>query len=80
MPIYTCYNVETRDGETLTGLLAAETPSSVTLRQALALQVTIRRANILKMTASNLSLMPDELEKTMSKQDLADLLDFLKGN
>lgn len=32
------------------------------------------------MTASSLSLMPDELEKTMTKQDMADLLDFLKGN
>jgi putative heme-binding domain-containing protein len=80
MPIYTCYNVETKDGETLTGLLAVETPGSVTLRQALAVQVTVQRSNIVKMTASSLSLMPDELEKTMTKQDLADLLDFLKGN
>ena len=80
MPTYTCYNVETKDGETMTGLLAAETPNTITLRQALAHEVTLQRANIASMTASTLSLMPDELEKTMSKQDLADLLDFLKGN
>ena len=79
-PTYTCYNVETKDGESLTGLLAAETPGSITLRQALGHEETVQRTNIAIMSASRLSLMPDELEKTMSKQDLADLLDFLKGN
>ena len=79
MPIYTCYNVETKDGNTLVGLLAAETPESITLRQALGHEETIQRSNIASMTSSRLSLMPDELEKTMTKQDLADLLGFLKG-
>jgi len=31
------------------------------------------------MTTSRLSLMPQELEKTMTQQELADLLAFLKG-
>ncbi len=79
MPIYTTYNIETKDGQTLTGLLAAETPSSITLRQALGIEQVIPRANIASMSTSRLSLMPDELEKTMSKQDLADLVGFLKG-
>ena len=79
MPTYTCYNIETKDGRTLTGLLAAETPSNITLRQALAHDEIIPRANIASMTTSSLSLMPDELEKTMSKQDMADLIGFLKG-
>lgn len=79
MPTYTCYNVETKDGMSYTGLLAAETPSAITLRQALGHEEIIQRANITSMAASRLSLMPDELEKTMTKQDLADLLDFLKG-
>jgi putative membrane-bound dehydrogenase-like protein len=79
MPTYTCYNIETKDGRTLTGLLAAETPSNITLRQALAHEEIIPRANIATMTSSSLSLMPDELEKTMTKQDMADLISFLKG-
>jgi putative membrane-bound dehydrogenase-like protein len=79
MPTYTCYNVETKDGRSLTGLLAAETPSSITLRQALGHEEIIPRSSIATMAASNLSLMPDELEKTMSKQDMADLVGFLKG-
>ena len=79
MPTYTCYNVETKDGMSYTGLLAAETPSAITLRQALGHEEKIQRSNIASIAASRLSLMPDELEKTMSKQDLADLLGFLKG-
>ena len=79
MPTYTCYNVETKDGRTLTGLLAGETPSSITLRQALSHEEIIQRASIVSMTASSLSLMPDELEKGMTKQDMADLISFLKG-
>jgi putative heme-binding domain-containing protein len=77
--IYTCYNVETKDGNTLTGLLAADTPTSITLRQPLGHEETIQRSNIASMTASHLSLMPDELEKSMTKQDLADLIGFLRG-
>ncbi|MDQ6632886.1 MAG: hypothetical protein M3Y82_14210, partial [Verrucomicrobiota bacterium] len=79
MPIYTAYNVETKDGRTLSGLLAAETPLSITIRQALGLEETIPRANIASIASSSLSLMPQELEKTMSKQDLADLIGFLKS-
>jgi putative membrane-bound dehydrogenase-like protein len=78
-PIYTCYNVETKDGQSFTGLLAAESPSSITLRMAQGLEQQIPRANIGSMLTSRLSLMPQELEKTMTKQELADLLAFLKG-
>ncbi|HXU75586.1 MAG TPA: PVC-type heme-binding CxxCH protein [Methylomirabilota bacterium] len=79
MPIYTCYNVETRQGQGFTGLLAAETATSITLRMAQGLEQQVPRSEIASMTTSRLSLMPQELEKAMSKQDLADLLAFLKG-
>ncbi|HSU53486.1 MAG TPA: PVC-type heme-binding CxxCH protein [Candidatus Dormibacteraeota bacterium] len=79
MPIYTCYNVETKDGQNYTGLLAGETPNSITLRMAQALDQNIPRANIASMNTSRLSLMPQELEKAMTTQELADLLAFLKG-
>jgi putative heme-binding domain-containing protein len=78
-PIYTCYNLETKDGQSFTGLLAGETPSSITLRMAQGLEQQIPRVNIASMLTSRLSLMPQELEKTMTKQELADLLSFLKG-
>ncbi|MFN7140370.1 MAG: HEAT repeat domain-containing protein, partial [Limisphaerales bacterium] len=79
MPTYTQYNVETRDGQSFSGILATETPSSVTLRQALGIEQVIQRADISSMSSSTLSLMPQELEQTMSRQELADLIAFLKG-
>jgi putative membrane-bound dehydrogenase-like protein len=79
MPTYTLYNVETKDGESYSGLLASDSSESITLRQAAAVEQKIPRANIASMSSSRLSLMPQELEKTMSRQDMADLLAFLKG-
>ena len=46
LPGYTSYEVETKDGRTLSGLLAAETPASVTLRLALGAEETVARSNI----------------------------------
>ncbi len=79
LPLYTSYNVETREGDAFTGLLTAETPDQITLRMAQAVDQQIPRSHIASMTTSRLSLMPQELEKAMSKQDLADLIGFLKG-
>jgi putative heme-binding domain-containing protein len=78
-PNYTAYVIETKDGRTLTGLMVSETATSVTLRQALAAEETVLRSNVASMTASSVSLMPQELEKGMSRQELADLLAYLKG-
>jgi putative heme-binding domain-containing protein len=78
-PIYTCYNVETKSSEAYTGLLGAETPTTITLRMAQGIEQRIPRTDIATMTTSRLSLMPQELEKTMTKQELADLLAFLRG-
>lgn len=75
---YTAYEVETRDDETASGIIAAQTPESLTLRMPLGLTKTVARRDIRSLRASPLSLMPNELEKTMTRQELADLLAFLK--
>ncbi len=74
----TLYEVDTADGQTFAGLLAADTPTQLTLKLPLGFQKTIARADVKAVRASALSLMPDELEKTMTKQELANLLAFLK--
>lgn len=79
-PGFTSYEVETKDGTSITGLLASETATSVTLRRALGQEDTILRSNIATMASTSMSLMPQELEKTMTKQELVDLISFLKGN
>lgn len=78
VPGYTSYNIETRDGQVLTGLIASETATAITLKRSLGITDSILRSNIASISSSGLSLMPDELEKTMTRQELADLIAFLK--
>lgn len=78
-PGFAASNVELRDGSVHMGIVISDTPESVTLREPLAVEENILRSNISSITASEHSLMPPGLEGAMSKQDMADLLSFLKG-
>lgn len=78
-PGYYAYAVETRDGRTLVGRLESEAPNSLTFRDAVSLPHVVLRSQIASMTASPNSLMPNELERSMSEQELADLIAYLKS-
>ncbi len=78
-PSYQTLTVVTQDGRTLTGWLAGESDSSVTLRTAFGTEETVLRKSMTSLTASGLSLMPDGLEQTMTKPELAGLIAFLKS-
>src|SRR6266481_1478895 len=76
-PNYFGYTVETREGESYSGLIVNEAASSVTVRQPFGIETIVARGQIAKMQASKLSLMPGGLEEGLTSQDLADLLDFI---
>jgi putative membrane-bound dehydrogenase-like protein len=78
-PNFANYICETSNGRVFSGLIAAEAAGSVTLRRAQGLEETIFRGEIASLTASQAPLMPQELEKGMTAQELADLLAYLKG-
>ncbi len=78
-PNFVNYECELKDGGMLSGLLVAESASSVTLRMAQGIEEVVPRSNIARLTASRLSLMPQELEKSMSLQELADLIAYVRG-
>jgi putative membrane-bound dehydrogenase-like protein len=78
-PGYQAYMVETRDGRTLVGRLESEAPNSVTIRDAASQQHVILRSQVVSMSASTRSLMPSDLERSMSDQDLSDLIGYLKA-
>ena len=59
-------------------MLAGETPGTVTLRGELQ-DVTVLRENIEELRASTVSLMPDGLEETMTRQELADVIAYLRA-
>ena len=74
---FTEYAVETTDGRVLTGLIAAETGNSVTLRRQEGREDVLLRSEIAAMAGSGRSLMPEGLEKDLSEKDLADLIAYL---
>ncbi|HUG93206.1 MAG TPA: PVC-type heme-binding CxxCH protein [Planctomycetaceae bacterium] len=76
---YFSYTVVTAEGATHTGIIAAETATSVTLRQPEDKTVTILRSEIEEIKSNKVSLMPDGLEKTIPPGQMAELVSFIKN-
>ena len=70
-PQFTNYIVTTKDRGLHDGI--------ITLRGGSAQDETLLRKNIVEMRASSISVMPDDLEKSLSRQDLADVISYLRG-
>lgn len=77
-PGFVAYTAETKDGESVTGLLTGQTTESVTLLQAMEQRVVIPRSQLVKLESAGLSLMPEGLEAGKTPQDLRDLVAFLQ--
>ncbi|HVV02403.1 MAG TPA: c-type cytochrome, partial [Verrucomicrobiae bacterium] len=77
-PRFIAYNIETKDGRSLSGVVSAETATTLTLVQGGGARETILRADIDSIRASGLSLMPEGLEQNLKPQDFADLIAYLK--
>ncbi|MBP88518.1 MAG: dehydrogenase [Planctomycetaceae bacterium] len=78
-PNFNVYSVLTEDGKIYTGMIATETGNSITLRRAEAKEDVILRSNIDELVSTGASLMPEGLEKDVSRQDLADVIAFVKS-
>jgi putative heme-binding domain-containing protein len=76
-PNYLAYLVETKDGQSLVGLIANETATSLTLRQAFGQESVLLRSNLQRFESQKLSLMPEGLDAGLSPQGMADLLEFI---
>jgi putative membrane-bound dehydrogenase-like protein len=76
---YFGYAVATQDGKTFTGVIAAETSTSITLKQAEGKTETILRTDIEELRATGQSFMPVGFEKNISVEDMSDLVSFLKN-
>ena len=76
-PEFVSYVVETKDDQSLLGLLVNQTATSVTLRQAYGKQDVIPRANITTLQSQAQSVMPEGLEAGLTPQAMADLLEYI---
>ena len=74
---YIDYTVVTIDGLRYSGIVASETASSVTLLSPDGKRQTILRKDIELFQSTSRSLMPEGMEKDLSREDLGHLLAFL---
>jgi len=78
-PNFVQYAAVLDDGRVSTGLIASETPTSITFRRAENQQETVLRQNLEELTSTGMSLMPEGMEQKITPQDAADLFTFLRG-
>ena len=79
VPDYRQYVITTRKGRTVTGMIVRETADAIHLRASDLAEVRLARGEVEALAPSPVSLMPEGLERTMSRQELSDLLEFLHG-
>lgn len=74
---YVAYDAAMKDGRTLSGLIAAETASSITLKRQDGTADVLLRDDLEELASSGRSLMPEGLENDLTPADVADLIAFL---
>lgn len=76
---YLNYVAQLDDGQVVSGILAAESGNSLTLRGPDGKDQVILRSDLEALRNTGKSLMPEGLEKDLTRQDLADVMAFVGG-
>ena len=71
---YTAFNVDTKDGQSITGFITEQTPSAVTLTDVNGKRLVLPLRDIESLQASALSLMPEGLLDALQPQEVRDLV------
>ena len=74
---YETHNIILNSGNVISGILVTKTPDSITIKTIEAIEKTFAIGDIDEMVKSNVSLMPTDLQKSLTANDLVDLLDYL---
>jgi hypothetical protein len=78
-PKYLAYTATTAGGEAIFGIVAAESGNGITMKGLDGKDRPVLRTDLKSLVSTNRSLMPDGFESAMTKQQLADLLEFLRA-
>lgn len=77
-PRYRSYVAATSGGRVITGILANETAAGITLIDSQGKRQDVLRTDLEELRALGQSLMPEGMEKSLSPQNMADLIAFLR--
>ena len=78
-PNYQTYTAVTKQGKIHAGIITAETAASLTLKRAEAKEDVVLRDTLDELVSNGVSLMPEGLEKDLDKQQLADIIAWIKS-
>jgi quinoprotein glucose dehydrogenase len=76
---YQSYRATTNAGTVVTGLKISETPMEVVIREATGRDIRIAKSDLEDLSASRVSLMPENAISQLSYEQLLDLVAFLKS-
>jgi putative heme-binding domain-containing protein len=72
------WTVVKTDGTTLNGLLVSNTDAEVSIKGDDALVRAIPKSEVEELVKQKISLMPADLQKTMTTQELSDVVDYMQ--
>jgi putative membrane-bound dehydrogenase-like protein len=75
---YVHYVAATKDGRVHHGILASESATSITLKDQEGKETVLLRSQLEELRSTGKSLMPEGLEKDLTRQDLADVITYLR--
>ncbi len=76
-PDHIAYNIELKDGDSLTAVIAGESDTELVLADATGKKTPLAKTRIASMKPSSISLMPEGLLQNLSPQQVRDLMTFL---
>jgi putative heme-binding domain-containing protein len=74
---YESYTVILESGNVVAGIIVSRTDAELTLRNAEAIDKTYQMSDVEELIKSSVSIMPADLQKSMSAGDLVDIVAFI---
>lgn len=75
---YETYTAVLESGTSVSGIKINETEDEITLKDAEAIPRTFKKDEIDEITRQEISLMPADLQKVMTEQELVDVVDYMQ--
>lgn len=75
---YETWSIITESGNQVSGLKISETAESITIKNTEAIVRTVKREDIDDLVKQDISLMPADIQKLMTAQELVDVVDYLQ--
>ena len=76
---YESWELKMKDGSSISGIISSKTETDIVMKFPGGSTKEIKTADVERMTQVKASMMPEGLYQSMSKQDLANLLEYLSG-